>query len=231
MIEEPPLVTIRENNFRPSSAQLEALSHYPTGFLVDAMDGVGALGYEIKPIGLPELPVQFCGPVLSCDCGPADILALLAAVAEARAGDVLVMATGNWRACAAVGDRVIGMAKNAGVAGFVTDGLVRDVAGIKSVGLPVFCAGVSPNSPVAKGPGTVGEPVVISGVVVASGDVIVGDEDGVVVVPQGKLDTVIDRLVEIEKLEQELDAKVAEGLVVMPSIEELLKSDQVRRIR
>jgi len=66
---------------------------------------------------------------------------------------------------------MLGMARNLGVAGFVTDGMVRDIIGIQGVGLPVYCAGVTPNSPVRNGPGTVGEPVDIGGLRIESGDI------------------------------------------------------------
>jgi 4-hydroxy-4-methyl-2-oxoglutarate aldolase len=110
------------------------------------------------------------------------------------------------------GDLLLGMARNRGLAGFVTDGMVRDVAGIESVGLPCFAAGVTPNSPARNGPGTVGLPVVIGGVAVASGDIVIGDADGVVVVPLAQVDGVIARLAAVRAAEADLDAKVRAGL-------------------
>ena len=80
MIEEPPLLTIRENRPRPTAAQIQALSGQPTGFLADAMDGTGAMAPEIKSIAPGVLPSRMCGAVLTCDTGPADNLALLAAI-------------------------------------------------------------------------------------------------------------------------------------------------------
>ena len=142
-------------------------------------------------------------------------------------GDVPVAATSSWRGSAVAGDRVIGMMKNCGAAGFVTDGLVRDHEGIVPVGLPVICAGMSPNSPYAKGPGVVGEPVVVGGVTIATGDVIVADRTGVAVVPFDQIDTVIETVHRIEDLEAALDAKVADGLKVPGAIEKQLDSDKV----
>ena len=82
-----------------------------------------------------------------------------------------------------IGDLLLGMMKNRGVVAFVTDGFVRDIPGLRAVGLPCFAAGVTPNSPVRSGPGTVGLPTVVGGVAVGPGDIVVGDQDGVVVVP------------------------------------------------
>jgi len=230
MIEEPPLLTIRENRNRPSAAQVNALSQYPTGFLTDAMNGRGALAADIKPAALGQLPTRMCGPVLTCDCGPADVLALFAALSEATAGDIIVVATGQWQQCASVGDRVMGMARNAGAIGLITDGLVRDIEGIVAVGLPVFCTGLSPNSPYGKGPGTVGASIVVGGVSIASGAIVVSDDNGAVVVPFDRIDAVIEQVQHVAELEKELDARVDEGLVVPDTIVALLQSDQVKRV-
>lgn len=228
MIEEPPLLTVaaRSNRNRPTAGQIAAFENTPTGFVVDAMDGVGALSHRIKP--LPGLLAKLCGPALTCDCGPADLLAMLAAMPEIAPGDVLVCATGAWTGCAALGDRVCGMARNNGAVGIVTDGMARDLVGIQGVALPVYCAGLHPNSPHGKGPGSVGLPVSIAGHPVASGDMIVADADGVVVVPFALIDTVIERLKTIRTLETDLDAEVAKGLTVPDAIRDLLATDAVR---
>lgn len=230
MIEEPPLLTVKENRPRPTAEQIEALTGVPTGFLTDAMEGRGAMDPDIVPLSPGVLPSAMCGPALTCFCNPADLLALLGGLSELKPGDVMVVATGRWQGCAVVGDRVIGMMNNGKAAGFVTDGLVRDVAGINPVGLPVFCTGVSPNSPFAKGPGEIGFEVIVGGVTINSGDMIVSDSDGVVVVPYGRIDEVIETVQRIVTLETELDARVAEGLAVPDNIVELMKSDQVKRV-
>ena len=111
----------------------------------------------------------------------------MAALAESKAGDVLVVATGGYVGAAVTGDLLMYVARNRGVAGFVTDGLVRDLEDLETVGLPVFALGVTPNSPQRRGPGSVGLPIVCGGVTVASGDVVVGDRDGVVVVPRARM--------------------------------------------
>ena len=151
---------------------------------------------------------------LTCDAGPADNLALVAALPVVQPGDVLVAATGGYTGCAITGDLVLGMARNCGAVGFITDGCVRDLPGIRAVGLPCYCVGVTPNSPARSGPGTVGFPVTVGGHVIASGDVIVADADGVVVVPQARLDEVIARLPAIRQSEAELDEAVRKGLRV-----------------
>ena len=211
MIDEAPRIQHRPFA-RPSAALVDALRGTPTGFIVDALGGSGALDYRIKPAIADQ--AACCGVALTCDAGPADNLALVSALESVRPGDVLVAAAGNYTGCAITGDLVLGMARNCGAVGFVTDGCVRDLPGIRSVGLPCYCVGVTPNSPARSGPGTVGLPVTIAGHPVASGDVIVADQDGVVVVPQARLEDVIARLTAIRKAEAEMDQAVRDGLRV-----------------
>lgn len=230
MIEEPPLLLLKTDRSRPNDQQLAALKDVPTGFLTDAMNGRGALAPEIRSISPGVLPSSMCGVALTCLCGPADLLAVLGALTEVQTGDILVAATGNWRQSAVVGDRVLGMLKNAGGIGFLTDGLVRDIEGINPIGLPVLCTGLSPNSPYAKGPGEIGTQVQMGGLSINSGDVIVSDDSGVVVIPFEQIDEVIEAIQHIKVLEHDLDAKVAAGLTVPDDIRALMKSDQVKRI-
>jgi 4-hydroxy-4-methyl-2-oxoglutarate aldolase len=228
MIKDPPLLTIRRNFARPASEQIAALGNVPTGHVVDALGGRGALDYRIKPLA-PASAVM-AGTAITCHCGSADNLALYAALATARLGDVLVAATDSCTVTSICGDLLMGMARNRGISGLVTDGLVRDLAGILAVGLPVYCAGLSPNSPARSGPGSVGLPVVISGVAIASGDVIVADNDGVVAIPGGQIENVIEELTGVRAAEAALEAKVKAGLEIPDFIQKILASERIREV-
>lgn len=229
MIEEPPLLTIRRPGRRPSAKQIAAFQGISTGFVVDAMQGGGALSSAIRPIGEGrDLDCRAAGPALTADNGPGDILATQAALEFISAGDMVIAACDGFQGCAAAGDRVIGMARNCGATGFVTDGPVRDYAGIVSVGLPVWCSGLTPGSPFSKGPGRVGHPLQIGGRQVDTGDMVVADRDGVVVVPFERIDEVIAMLPRVAELEAERDARVAQGLRLPDDIRDLLKTDKVR---
>ena len=228
MIEDPPLLKIRRNFERPQQADIAALAGLQTGYIVDALGGRGALDYRIKP--LAPLSGTMVGVAVTCHCGPGDNLALLGALHAAGAGDVLVVGTDAFTGTAVTGDLVMGMARNRGIAGLVTDGLARDVAGILGVGLPVFCAGVTPNSPARNGPGHVGLPVVLGGVAIESGDIIVADNDGVVVVSRNQLATVLERLPAIRSAEAELEAKVKAGLQVPGFFEDILHAGRVQEL-
>lgn len=229
MIEEPPLLTVKRPTRRPTASQIAAFQNVPTSFVVDAMYGAGALATVIRPLGSGrDIDCRAAGPALTAYTGPGDILAVLAALDSIRDGDVVIAACDAFQGCAAAGDRVIGMAKNNGAIGYVTDGPVRDYAGIVRVGLPVWCTGLTPASPYAKGPGRIGYPVQIGGQQVDTGDMVVADRDGVVIVPFARIDEVIEMLAKVTELETALDAEVEKGLKMPDSIRELLASDQVK---
>ena len=226
MIEDPPLLQIRRNFPRPDAALLQRFANVPTGHLVDAMDGRGALDYRVKPIDPSR--AGFVGSAVTCLCAPGDNLAIVAALAVLQQSDVIVAATDFHTTLAVVGRRISGMARNRGAVAVVTDGLARDSAGIRQNGVPVFCAGVTPNSATASGPGTVGQPVVVGGVAVQSGDIIVGDIDGVAVVPLARAHDVLQRLEAVRAREADLAQKLAAGLGVPRRVTELLASPRVK---
>ena len=224
MIEEPPRLKIRRNFPRPTAAQIAAFEGIPTGFVCDAMDGKGALSSAIQPIGFGrDMDCQAVGPALVADNGPKEILATMGALHEMQKGDIIVSATHDTKGCSAAGDQFCGMMKNKGAAGFVTDGEMRDYEGIIEVGLPAWCTGLNANSPFSNGPGTVGYGAVVGGCYVESGDLIVADRNGIVVVPFARIDAVIKALKAVKELEVTLEARVASGYCEMPAIEEMIR--------
>ena len=229
MIEEPKPLTIKKNWKRPSKKQLKAFENVPTGFVTDALDGEGTLSIDIKPVGDGrDINCVVVGAAVTAGNNAADIMGTLAALNFIQEGDVLVASVSGHQGNAAAGDRVMGMLKNCGGAGFVTDGPMRDYVGLIEVGLPAWCTGLTPASPFTKGPATVGLPINIGGQKVESGDIIVADLDGVVVVPHSKIDIIIERLSHIADLEYSLDAQVREGLKIPGSVREMVLETNVK---
>jgi 4-hydroxy-4-methyl-2-oxoglutarate aldolase len=219
MLDDPPLLTLHRGHRRPAAALLERFRGAQTSHLVDAMAGRGALDWRIKP--LDAACAAFVGPALTAFAYPADVVGVLGALGEAQAGDVILVANDGYCGTAVIGDLVVGMMRNKGVAAFVTEGLARDRAGIVATGLPVFCAGVVPTSPANNGPGIVGAPIVCGGVAVRSGDILVGDADGVVVVPQERAEVVLTALDAV---------RAAEALAVAAVEAGATESEKIRRI-
>jgi 4-hydroxy-4-methyl-2-oxoglutarate aldolase len=227
VIGDPPLLVIANPAGRPGEKLLAQFRDTPTSFIADAMGGRGALDWRIKPVGKA---IPFVGVALTCDCGPADNLALCAAVAQCQPGDVLVAATDGFMGTAVVGDLLLGIARNRGAAGFVTDGLVRDQADIEGLKIACFAMGATPNSPARSGPGSVGLPVQCGGVLIASGDILIGDRDGVVAVPRARAGEIIANLNAIRDAEAQMLTKVRGGLTEVEFLAEILASDRIRRV-
>jgi 4-hydroxy-4-methyl-2-oxoglutarate aldolase len=228
MLKDPVLLTIRRNFPRPDANLIARLKGAQTGHVIDAMEGRGALDHGIKPIDPNN--AHFAGVALTCETFADDNLAVLAALAFAEPGDVIVVASDAFARTAVVGDNVAMMAKNKGVVAIVIDGMARDFDGILTAGLVMFARGITPNSCVKNGPGKVGLPIVAGGVAIDPGDIIIGDRDGVVVVPQAALKGVVNALEEIRQLEAEVQGKIRRGLTHPESIAQLLQSDRVRYV-
>ena len=225
MLDNPPLLTIHRGHRRPDAALIDAFRGAQTSHLVDAMDGRGALDHRIKPMD-PNNAI-FCGPALTALAYPADVVGVYGALAEAEPGDVIVTANDAYTATAVIGDLVAGMMKNKGVAAFVTDGLARDRAGIVASGLPLFAAGVIPASPAANGPAVVGAPVTLGGQHVRPGDIIVGDADGVVVVPLDRAQAVLERLAAVRAAEVQAVAAVEAGATATDRIRAIVAGARI----
>ena len=202
------MLTIRRNIQRPSKALLKSFDGMPTGFVTDAYNGKGCLDFEIKPL-MPAM--AFHGPAITAYCGPMDNLAAMAILDFAKKGDVIVIATSGDDTAATIGDLWAFWAKKIGVAAIVCDGLVRDVAGLLKVGIPIFARGIKPNSAFKHGPGEVNMDVTCGGVAIGPGDIIVGDRDGVVAVPLAQAEQVAAQLEMVKKKESEAEARVKGG--------------------
>lgn len=220
MLGNPPLLTIHRGGPRPDPALVARFAGSQTSHLCDAMEGRGAMDWRIKP--MDPARASFAGPALTAFAYPADVVGVFGALAEAREGDVIVVANDGYRATAVVGDLVAGMFRNRGAAAFVTDGLARDRVGIVETGLPTFAAGIVPNSPATNGPGIVGAPVTCGGVLVRPGDIVVGDADGVVVVPLDRAEEVLRALDAVREAEARAVAAVAGGATENEKLRRLL---------
>lgn len=151
------------------------------GAASDAIGKRGALSQAMRPMTSHR---RFAGRAVTVLCEPNDNLVPYAALAYLRAGDVAVIATGGCGATTALlGGIITGHMRNIGVAGIVTDALVRDIDEIEALGIPLFAAGAISSAPTKHGSGTIGLPVMIGGALVMTGDAIVADRDGITSIP------------------------------------------------
>lgn len=205
---------------RPSEELLQKFRAYTTGNIVDAMNRTGAMDYRIKPLN-PRWKIV--GPAVTVRIRPCDNLMVYKALDVALPGDVIVISTGGYVGSSVLGDLVCLIARAKKLAGIVTDGVVRDVEGIFEVGCPVFCVGVSPNSPWKDGPGEINYPIICGGVTVNPGDIIVGDADGIVVVPQSYAKQIAGKLSNIVEKERQIEQNIKDGQFIPEWVDRLLK--------
>jgi len=187
---------------------LKALASAPTTMLSDALGRWGNMDPAIRPVA-PGM--QCCGPAFTLRCWPADNLTLHRAIELAEHGDVLVIDGGRARDTALLGDILVYAARLRGIGGIVLQGLVRDSAAIAAQGVPVFACGATARGPVKETLGPIQVPIQCGGVLVRPGDLIAGDDDGVVVVPREEATAVLEKVRQIHEKEEKVKKALAAG--------------------
>ncbi|MGY2082256.1 RraA family protein [Blastococcus sp. SYSU DS0539] len=194
---------------RPDPALLERCRALPTSILSDSMERTGGVrGVHRVPGG--DWP-RVAGPALTVRTRAGDNLVIHRALDLAEPGDVLVVDGAGSLERAVLGEIMARYAATRGVAAVVVDGAVRDAEGLAAGPVPVFALGINHLGPYKDGPGEVHGPVQAGGTVVRSGDVVVGDADGVVVLPHEQAVEVVGRGEERLRAEEEQFAAIAAG--------------------
>lgn len=182
----PPLTTPGP---RADAALLSRFSTLPAANIGDAMGRLGVVDSRIQAVW-PGATIA--GTAFTVWTRSGDNKLIHEALELAGPGDVIVVNGGGDESRALIGELIGGRAKARGVVGFVIDGAVRDAQGLADYDMPVFARAVTPAGPYKNGPGVLGEPVAIGGVVVRPGDIIVADADGVVIVPLAQAAQIAD---------------------------------------
>lgn len=201
------------NVARPEPDLLAAFADIPTATLSDAMGRHGALSSAIRPI---TEGIRMVGAALTVLCFPGDNLMTHKALQMVQAGDVLVIDDGDYDS-GCFGHRSALTAKARGGTGVVASGSVRDVAMLRRERFPVFARSVSPRAPQKNTPGSINVPVQVGGIVICPGDIVVGDDDGVVVVPRAMAKVVLEKARFRDRKEREESGTTAGELPLDPS--------------
>ena len=203
---------------------LRELYKIPTASLSDALDAVGVKGfmtYEIKPI---IEGVKIVGLAVTVKDVPSKRVAppilALEAIDRAREGEVFVRAIeSNTTEAALWGGLMALAAKMKGLAGAIIDGGVRDLAEIKELKFPVFARSIVPSTSVGRTEVVdINVPILCGGVLIQPGDVIVGDDDGVVAIPQEKLEQVLKVAMQIDELERKEAEEIRLGKPLVETV-------------
>ena len=187
-----PGFRVRMSFPRPEPALLDALGQFPTPDISDLLNRLYAIDPGIALLSNPGH--RLCGPACTVKVFPGDNLMVHKSLDVIERGDVIVIDAGGSQMNAVLGDLISTKAHHRGVAGFVVDGLVRDLPSVQQLDMPIFARGTTPIGPLHRGPGEINMPVCCGGVVVNAGDIIVGDAMGVVVIPQDLAAELLERL-------------------------------------
>ncbi|PRX64088.1 RraA family protein [Nonomuraea fuscirosea] len=190
---------------RVPAEEIRRLGEVPAA---DVGDALGRMTVMDGGIRLLTGQAALLGTALTVDVRSGDNLAVHRALDDARPGDVLVVNGHGDGTRALVGDLIGEIMVNAGVVGAVVDGAIRDVRSLREMGLAVYARTVTPAGPFKDGPGAIGVPVAVGGVVVEAGDVLVGDADGVVVVPRRRVKEAVDAVGEVVGKQEALRRRI-----------------------
>src|SRR5215210_742490 len=205
-----PGLRIRCEIERPDPSTVSAFHAFETPAISDEMNRLYTMAPQIRALTDPNM--KLIGPACTVKVYPGDNLMVHKSLDILEAGDVVVVDTSASTMTAVLGDLVSTKAPHRGAAGVLVDGLIRDLPGIQALGdFPVFARGVTPIGPLHRGPGEINYPIAAGGIVVHQGDVVVGDLNGVVVVPREFADDLLRRLEERAAAEAAYNDSVATG--------------------
>ena len=205
-----PGFRIRSHAGRLDPDLIAGFGAFDTPSISDRMNRLYTMAPGIR--NLTDDSLRILGPACTVKLYPGDNLMVHKALDVARPGDVVVIDTSASTMTAVLGDLVSTKARHRGLAGFVVDGLIRDLPAIRALGdFPVYARGVTPTGPLHRGPGEINYPVSAGGIVVHPGDIVVGDRNGVVVIPQEIAGELLARLEASAAKESDYVAAVARG--------------------
>lgn len=193
---------------RPSKALLEQFKGLPASNICDEMNRIGSVSARIKPVN----SVPLVGPALTVKEQLGDIMMIHKAISMAEPGDVIVVDGQQGDLVnAMLGELMVQWMMSRGIAGIVIDGAIRDVDTLKKLHFPVYAAGVTPKGPYKSGPGEINVPINCGGVVVNPGDIVVGDADGIVIIPAKDGPAVLEKAKAKFQKEIEIRTAIAKG--------------------
>ena len=169
---------IKKSIQRPAKEMIDGFAELPVANIADMMNRVFCLDAKIRPMNAAPL----CGPAFTISTRPGDNLLLHKALDMAQPGDILVVAAQGELSNSIMGELMALWAIKRGLGGFIFDGAIRDIGTLKNMEIPIYASGITPAGPYKDGPGEINFAVSCGGVVINPGDILVGDEDGVVVI-------------------------------------------------
>lgn len=210
---------INRDIVRISPELVKQAAEFQAAILADVAGRRGTLHGRIKPVAST---MKVAGPAITVEVRPGDNLAIHAALAIAQPGDVIVVDGKGDISCALIGEIMSTQAEASGIAGIIIDGAVRDADALAANGFPVFSAGLNPCGPTKSIAGRVNYPISAAGAAIQPGDLIIGDIDGVVVLPRESVPALLELAQKKLDTETKRIAAIRHGDIRAPWLEKAL---------
>jgi len=191
-----------------SAEQVEGYRQVPVANVSDSMNRMTAGGAPLRPMHRSGV---LAGPALTVKTRPGDNLMVHYALDIAQPGDVIVVDAGGDLTNAIIGELMVAYAMQKRLGGIVINGAIRDAASIAAGDFPVFAAGITHRGPYKDGPGEINVPIAINGMVIEPGDMIIGDDDGLLSIPFDEADSVLNKASAKHAAETQQLLDIAEG--------------------
>jgi len=209
---------VRTDPPRPAAELVEKFRGQATSNLADAMGRFHFMDPGIQS----RSGLTMCGIATTVDARPGDNLMIHKALEVARPGDIVVVNTNGNTTSAVFGELMCRTAVGAKLGGIVVDGAIRDVDAITALGFPAFSRALCAGGCDKDGPGEVNSAIACGNTVVMPGDIVVGDADGVVVVPREEAEDVLGLVAALVERERARVAEIDRGLLFKEEINETL---------
>lgn len=205
-------------------AEKELVNLFKDKQVANIDDNMGRIA-AVESAIVPYSKGQLLGTAFTVRVPQGDNLMFHAAMDLAKPGDVIVIDAGGFTDRAIFGELMATYCKTRGIKGIVCDGAIRDVDAIKEFkDFPIFAKAVNPNGPYKNGPGEINVPVVIGGKIVHPGDIIVGDSDGIIIIPPVIAKEVYEKTVKVEEKEALIMKHIVEdGTYDRPWVAQILE--------
>jgi 4-hydroxy-4-methyl-2-oxoglutarate aldolase len=210
------LYTVYRDFKRPDPEVIKGFSKMSSPLISDAMGRINVMSSDISSL---VRGLTLCGPALTVNTYTADNLMIHLAIKLSKPGDILVVNNGGHQNAGLWGELMTVSALERKIAGIVIEGGVRDIADLEQLKFPVFGRCVNPRGTFKNDPGSVNIPISCGGVALCPGDLIYGDDDGVVVVPNTKCGEVLEKAKAQQKKEAEIRARLKKGETVYDILE------------
>ncbi len=192
----------------------------PVANISDSMARLTAGGPRLRPMHQGGV---LAGPAFTVKSRPGDNLMVHKALGLAQPGDVIVVDAGGDLTNAIIGELMLAQMVKRGLAGIVINGAIRDSAAIAGQSFPVYAAGVTHRGPYKDGPGEINVPIALDGMVIEPGDLVIGDEDGLLCVPFDAVDAVLKATEAKQEAEQRQIAAIEAGTHSAAWVDEALR--------